>query len=502
MFLDSLAAAIPADTGTDAYTEPAAEDEVNWKLAVKRVLESDFSSAHTSAGSFGYGIYQFTDTESQKIYYILAKTSGGINYWGYFAFNGSASRQKLIIQAPHSRYDFKTELQSNYVFWKSGARALFVAGIHRCNATGYSSCAGTTTVCQTSGLSEKFRKSDPAHNVNSTFQFTTYIVDSALTNSIFVQLHGFAYTPTDPDLIMSNGVTADPVTDYLSTLKSELLELNDTLDFKILHIDTTWNKLTGTTNVQGRMINGSLNPCGSSASVNSGRFLHIEQVYTNLRDNETSWDVMATAIINTFPEDPLPVELSQFQAAVSGFNANLYWRTETEVNNYGFEIERLQQERNDNGNAADDWRTIAFVPGYGNSNSAREYNFTDKELTAGTYLYRLKQIDTDGAYEYSHSLSVTIRESGFVLYGSYPNPFNASAVISYYLPEEEHLRIEIFDVLGRKQRDLVNAARGAGLHKESWDGTDNSGGLLPSGVYIYRLRTGEISVSGKLLMQK
>lgn len=49
MFLDSLAAAIPADTGTDAYTEPAAEDEVNWKLAVKRVLESDFSSAHASA---------------------------------------------------------------------------------------------------------------------------------------------------------------------------------------------------------------------------------------------------------------------------------------------------------------------------------------------------------------------------------------------------------------------------------------------------------------------
>lgn len=301
---------------------------------------------------------------------------------------------------------------------------------------------------------------------------------------------------------MSNGVTADPVTDYLSTLKSELLELNDTLDFKVLHIDTTWNKLTGTTNVQGRMINGSLNPCGNSASVNSGRFLHIEQVYTNLRDNETSWDVMATAIINTFPEDPLPVELSQFSAATSGYQVNLFWRTETEVNNYGFEIERMQIERNDNGVSHEAWKTISFVQGHGNSNAAKSYNYTDKNLPAGKYRYRLKQIDTDGAFEYSHSVSVTVSETGFVLYGSYPNPFNASAVIQYYLPHEEFVLLQIFDVLGRKQKDLVSSVRESGLQRESWDGTDNSGGLLPSGVYIYRLRTGEISVSGKLLMQK
>ncbi len=113
---------------------------------------------------------------------------------------------------------------------------------------------------------------------------------------------------------MSNGNVNEPTTDYLSSLKDNLLIEDNKLTFKIAHIDTSWKELLATTNTQGRLINGSNNPCGKSASSNAGRFLHIEQAYDSLRDSESNWNKLSNAIATTFVSDPLPVELVSFKA--------------------------------------------------------------------------------------------------------------------------------------------------------------------------------------------
>ena len=109
----------------------------------------------------------------------------------------------------------------------------------------------------------------------------------------------------------------------------------------------------------------------------------------------------------TISRSELPVELTTFTASVLEHNVELIWETATEVNNYGFEVERQNTEvRIQNS----EWEKVAFVEGHGNSNSPKYYSFTDKSIQAsGKYLYRLKQIDIDGTFEYSDEVEVNIR---------------------------------------------------------------------------------------------
>jgi len=78
---------------------------------------------------------------------------------------------------------------------------------------------------------------------------------------------------------------------------------------------------------------------------------------------------------------------------------------------------------------------------------------------------------------------------------NYPNPFNSTTTISYGLPQESAVVLEVYDPLGRKIRTLVDGVRGAGIHKEHFDARD-----LPSGVYVYRLTAGSFRDMRKLIL--
>ena len=90
---------------------------------------------------------------------------------------------------------------------------------------------------------------------------------------------------------------------------------------------------------------------------------------------------------------PLPVELSSFSASVIGSTVKLSWRTETEINNYGFEI--FRQGHTSTSLSVTDWEKIGFVEGYGNSNSPKDYSFTDASVVSGTFLSSNKLTSTD-----------------------------------------------------------------------------------------------------------
>jgi len=188
------------------------------------------------------------------------------------------------------------------------------------------------------------------------------------------------------------------------------------------------------------------------------------------------------------PRDyPFPVELAYFVGVINGNKIELRWRTETEVNNYGFDIERTKDNS--------DWLTIGFVEGHGNSNSPKQYNYIDTDINqSGTYYYRLKQIDNDGTYEYSDVISVEVGvPSKFYLSQNYPNPFNPETRIDFTLPKKQLVSLRIYNTLGELVRELVNEVKEAGSYSEIFI-TSN----LPSGVYIYRLQTSEFAENKKM----
>ncbi|TKJ40817.1 hypothetical protein CEE37_07585 [candidate division LCP-89 bacterium B3_LCP] len=85
----------------------------------------------------------------------------------------------------------------------------------------------------------------------------------------------------------------------------------------------------------------------------------------------------------------------------------------------------------------------------------------------------------------------------FEVIGAYPNPFNPSTVISYHLPDASLVHMMVYDLSGRKVADLVNGWRDAGVHEVTFDGSG-----LASGLYIYRLTTGDHTASGKMILVK
>ena len=120
----------------------------------------------------------------------------------------------------------------------------------------------------------------------------------------------------------------------------------------------------------------------------------------------------------------------------------------------------------------------------------------------GSYSYRLKQIDTDGKFEYSKEVEVTIDNmpTEFELSQNYPNPFNPSAVIKYSLPSKEFVQLKVFNVLGNEIATLVNGVQEAGTYKVEFNATNYNN--FSSGVYFYRFEAGSFIDSRKMTLVK
>jgi len=186
---------------------------------------------------------------------------------------------------------------------------------------------------------------------------------------------------------------------------------------------------------------------------------------------------------------PLPVQLSSFTANPFEGKVQLNWSTATEVNNYGFEILRSTQN---------DWEKIGFVAGHGNSNSPKDYSFTDANAPKGNVSYRLKQIDTDGSFSYSDVVTVNnVLAKSFKLYSPYPNPFNPSTTIKYSIPSASNVSLKIYDVIGNEVASLVNERKDAGEYEVNFNAKD-----LPSGIYFSTLRSNGNVQTQKLILIK
>jgi hypothetical protein len=184
----------------------------------------------------------------------------------------------------------------------------------------------------------------------------------------------------------------------------------------------------------------------------------------------------------------VPVELTTFDAKANGLDVDLSWSTATEVNNYGFEIQRKAQ---------DDFITVGFVKGNGTTTEKQNYNFTDKELAEGSYTYRLKQIDYSGAYHFSDEVEVDVTgPKVFFIEQNYPNPFNPSTMIRFNLAVNSKVSLKIYNIIGEEVAELINGKMNAGKQEVEFNASS-----LNSGIYIYKLEAvgedGSVFVAAK-----
>lgn len=212
-----------------------------------------------------------------------------------------------------------------------------------------------------------------------------------------------------------------------------------------------------------------------SKAINTGAFVGL------------TIDVKGTNVPVAYPDlgtfqhksTKLPVELTSFNGKYLDKSVNLFWSTASESNNQGFEIERKTNSS---------WNKIGYVAGNGNSLNKIEYSFEDKNISAESIQYRLKQIDYDGSFQYSEVINIIAAPTIFTI-GNYPNPFNPSTKIRYSVPVESRINIIIYNILGEKIDELTNEIQQQGSFEINWSGNNH-----PSGIYL--LSIVEISTNG------
>lgn len=230
-----------------------------------------------------------------------------------------------------------------------------------------------------------------------------------------------------------------------------------------------------------------------------------------------STDITASLIVSgNFPIEgsthPLPVTLSSFTVVLSG-QPVIYWTTQSETNNAYWNIYR--------GISQNLGQTIQIndgdmILGQGTSTEPTDYSYIDNYpiLENTTYWYWLECVDNAGEADILGPVSLFIPEGNgnngtpatpddYGLKQNYPNPFNPDTKINFALVEDSPVRLTIYNIKGEKIKTIFDEFVPADMVQTAyWDGKDESGKKVASGVYLYRLRTNKTEFNRKMLLMK
>ena len=186
------------------------------------------------------------------------------------------------------------------------------------------------------------------------------------------------------------------------------------------------------------------------------------------------------------PTSTLPVELARFDATTSDQNVTLTWETASETNNAGFRVER-QVERDADADAEDadaQFETVRFVEGRGTTTEAQRYSATVRDLEYGTHTFRLVQVDLDGTETVTETVQTEVTlQRPYAVGAPYPNPAIQRATLNVAVREAQTVRVELFDLLGRRVRVAFDREIAASDTRSIPIQTSN----LSSGVYFLRI---------------
>ncbi len=214
-------------------------------------------------------------------------------------------------------------------------------------------------------------------------------------------------------------------------------------------------------------------------------------------DNQYGWGILnALAAIDALP---VPIQLNYFTATFSSGCVDVRWGTVSEINNYGFEVQKAQD-------TIHSIITIpnSFIPGHGTTNVPQHYRFRECGVPPGIWYYRLCQMDLDGGRNYTEWIRVEVPTSvneekplAFALYQNYPNPFNPTTHFGFRIVDFGLVSLKVFDVLGREVATLVNKEMQPGSYDIEFDAKN-----LAGGVYLYTLSSGRKIATKKFISLK
>ncbi len=208
-----------------------------------------------------------------------------------------------------------------------------------------------------------------------------------------------------------------------------------------------------------------------------------------------------TEIVLSGTDVPLPIQLASFSGQfIEGGGVQLEWTTASELNSYGFFVQRRRE-------STADWFEVpnSFVPGHGTTHRPHDYLFTDRTVGTGSWWYRLRQVDLDGTTHFSEPIAVATLTSvddrvpiEFSLKQNFPNPFNPTTTIAFTVEQPGLASLSVYNLLGQQVAIPFNESATPG---KRYDVTFRPG-QLPSGVYFYQLKSGARSAIGKMLLMK
>jgi hypothetical protein len=177
-------------------------------------------------------------------------------------------------------------------------------------------------------------------------------------------------------------------------------------------------------------------------------------------------------------------------SAVSGLGCvSLSWVNAAEPNNCGFEIERRSME-------SKQWTAVSFVPA---TNSGKEYAYTDTRVSAGSYIYRMKQINRDGTFQYYGVQEVTVTIPTILsLRANSSAPSNVHAAVEYTVAKNENVTLKVYNVLGQEVATLVNGEQHPGV--VYYVAVDTS--KYVAGMYYYKLQTKDQTLMQRIFVAK
>ncbi len=185
------------------------------------------------------------------------------------------------------------------------------------------------------------------------------------------------------------------------------------------------------------------------------------------------------------------VAIRFFEARIDGHQVAVRWEILSADGLQGFNVYR---------SALPDGEFVRLNPALLQPQGAGRY--VDASVEPGRrYAYRLGAIDRDGEF-LSPVQTVTTPSWPTELSQNYPNPFNPVTVIPFYLGQRGPVVLTIHDAQGRLVKTLVDGALNVGEHRVEWNGTNDTGERVGSGVYFYRLRAGHRVLTRKLVLLK
>jgi hypothetical protein len=204
-------------------------------------------------------------------------------------------------------------------------------------------------------------------------------------------------------------------------------------------------------------------------------------------------------------DETLPVELSSFTAVVTSENyAKLQWVTQTETGVSGFYVYRS--------NSSVLNTSILVSPMISATNTSQEsnYSFIDQEVEGNnTWYYWLQNIDLNGHSDFHGPINITLHDNVTPILPAmtemtkaYPNPFNNITSITYLVSKSEDVKIEIYNLKGQVVRSLVSGTKNPGSYSLKWNGNNDKGRSVSSGVYYIRMTAGDYITTQKVMYIK